>query len=410
MKRYNIRSGIYAILLAGLTGLVSCAKTEEPPKPVGTSLPYTNTTTRKLAALLDSIPEASIYRAAFKRTGIQQYIDSLNADNGNAYYTLFVPVNKAWEAAGYTMNNINTVPAPELEVLIRYLSITGGIAAKPGSVVGETAYYPFTYPEKPVCSQVPGPFDDNGFYYYHRLSVGMTGGVLRLNGKDVGRKPVIPAVDGAIYLIDSMITKPVYESYQVLSADTAFTFYMGALKKSNELYDQKGILGNRYYNIRFNDTATLVLMTGGTDLGEEPATAVFAPDNNAFRKAGFASIEDVNSYIDGSALALAPPGTEMLTNMDSILVNHRILINAAGNVNMSLTNPYTGCLLSNAWPNYVNNGDALGAITYRIENGRIVLHRQDAPQGRGAVVIGPSDITTLTGVIHRVDNLLLPNP
>lgn len=408
MRTDYIRLGIYVICLHWLITAVSCTKTEEPPKPVGTELPYTNTVTRKLAALLDSIPEASIYRAAFKRTTIQRYMDSVNAINPNTPYTLFVPVNKAWEAAGYTMDKVNAMPAAVLDTLVRYITVVGGVSARADGLLGETNYYPLTYREMLTRTQVPNPFNFY-FQYYYRLCVGQSAGVLRLNGKEVSHKAGIPAVNGTLFLIDSLVTKPFYESYQVLAADTSFSFYMAALKKSNALYQKKGILGSFTNEVQFNDTCALTLMRGDLTAGLDPAAIVFAPDNNAFRKAGFNSIADINTYIDHSALAAAPSFTRMLTNMDSILVNHRLLINIQ-RINSGYAYLYTAGLRSNAYATSLNNSTALGAITYRQENGQIVLHRQDAPQGRGAVVTGPSDITTLTGVIHRVDNLLLPTP
>lgn len=393
--------------------LVACAKTEEPPRRVGEELTYTNGVTKSLAQLLDSIPEASIYRAAFNRTSIQAYMDSLNEGVVKSPYTLFVPTNKAWEAAGYTKDNINAVPVAALDTIIRYLAVAGGMPAT-SKLYGGVLLYPLMYSDGDLTrTQVPGPFNA-ALAYFYRLTAGISDGVLQLNGKAVGKSPAIAATNGTIFMIDSLVIKPFYESYQVLAGDTSFSFYMAAMKKNNELYQQKGIIGAPYQNIQFNDTLSLVLTTGLTTPGTDPVSIVFAPDNNAFRKAGFNSIAAINSYIDKSALAASPDGTQLLTNMDSILVNHRLLINFNNNSNIRLNTNYsylyTTSLLNGYYPSNLNNGNALGAITITRNNGQIILHRLDAPSGRGAVITTPSDITTLTGVIHRVDNLLLPTP
>lgn len=405
MKQYRL--SVLCILL--LAFAAACSKTEEPPKPVGDKIPYHNTTTRKLAALLDSIPEASVYRAALGRTQVQHYMDSLAAGNSNAYYTLFVPTNKAWAAAGYTMNNINTVPVAELDTIIRYLAVPGGLPAGATDLFGETTCYPLMDPDRDITrSQVPSPFQLwGGVYYYYRLIVGMTKGTLRLNGLPVGHTPGIPATNGVIFMIDSLVTKPFYESYQVLNADTSFSFYMAALKKSNDLYLQKGLLGPEV--VEYNDTISLVLKVGGFVPGNDPFSITFAPDNNAFRKAGFNSIAAINQYIDQSAIVAADPYTPMLTNMDSILAYHRI-VSRYGDVNENYGYLYSIDLLNHFYNVDLSNAPITGALQVQSGNGKITVHRQDAPSGRGATIMPASDITTLTGVIHRVDNLLLPTP
>jgi hypothetical protein len=40
----------------------------------------------------------------------------------------------------------------------------------------------------------------------------------------------------------------------------------------------------------------------------------------------------------------------------------------------------------------------------------VVVHRDDIPGGRAVNIIAPHDITTLNGIVHRVDNLLWPTP
>ncbi|RFS19438.1 hypothetical protein DVR12_22650 [Chitinophaga silvatica] len=388
-----------------LVFISACTKTEEPPKPIGDKLPYNSNVTRSLSQLIDSIPETSVFSIALKRTTILRYMDSLAGKNPAAPYTMFVPTNKALQDAGFTSDNIGTVPVAILDTLIRYLTISGGIPANTSNLTGETNYYPLMYPDRTITrSQVPSPFLLwTNMYYYYRLVLGMTDGVLRLNGKTVCKTPGIPATNGTVYMLDSLVKKPFYESYQVLSHDTSFTFYMAALEKNNAMYNAKGIIG------QMNDTSALVLAVGTNTPGKEPFTIVFAPDNSAFRKAGFNSIEDINSYIDKSALASAPNYTQMRTNMDSILVNHQLISNYNA-LNPALTYLYSIDLRLNMFGVNLTNAPSPGAVTVQNINGQVVLHRQDYPQGRGAAIISPSDITTLTGVIHRVDNLLLPTP
>ncbi|NIG55415.1 fasciclin domain-containing protein [Chitinophaga sp. Cy-1792] len=403
MKKYTNWS-LYCFCLLLLL-ISACTKTEEPPKPIGDKLPYSGNVNKSLAQLIDSIPEASIFSAAIKRTTIQRYMDSLAGKNPNGPYTMFVPSNKAWQAAGFTADNIGTVPVATLDTIIRYLTIPGGLPANTVDLTGETNFYPLMAGDRTLTrSQVPSPFLSwTNMYYYYRIAVGLTSGTLRLNGRTASKAPAIPAINGSLFLLDTMIVKPFYESYQVLNHDTSFSFYMAALKKNNAIYTAKGIIG------QYNDTSSLVLAIGSNTPGKEPFAIVFAPDNNAFRKAGFNSIADINNYIDKSALVTAPDYTQMRTNMDSILVNHQILSNYNA-LNPFYTYIYSIDLLNNMFLQPLSNAPSAGALLATNINGQVVLHRQDFPQGRAATIIAPSDITTLTGVIHRVDNLLLPTP
>jgi uncharacterized surface protein with fasciclin (FAS1) repeats len=372
-------------------------------------LPYVVKSSKKVDAIIDSIPEATLFKAAFKRSTIQAYSDSLTslAD------TYFIPTDQAFIKAGYTADKLNTMPVGELDQLLGYLIVRGYVNTAQQNPRQGVSYQPLIHPDPTMQGTMPGVFS-SGLPYIYVLTVGFSGNNLLLNGKTVKANAVgIRGSNGSVFMIDDIVTKPTDEMYQLLQADTSLTFYMAALQKSNDVYMQKGIAGAVYYNVRFDDIDWLMLNNNyiANGAGALPFAVVFAPVNNAFRKAGFHSISDVEAYIDRSELATTTDYEEILTNMDSILVNHRFLSGFYDNTGYSLNTGwsylYTTDLLS---LKTISNGGNEGAMIFTGSAGKVTMHRQDFPNGRAANIIPVSDITTLNGVVHHVDNLLLPTP
>lgn len=402
-----------SIVLFSLTILAfGCSKVEDPPIPVGKPIPFQSSPkpTESILQLLDSLPQATIYKAAWQRADLEHYIDSLRGKNTLLPFTLFIPTDSAFKQAGYTIAGVNNMPVAQLNILLRYLAIYNIITHDTMPLAaGSTTYYPLMYPNPAFTT--PGL---SYFPYQYKLTVGAYNNTLYLNGKSVGphTTPLV-ATDGSIFLIDSIVSGPIpFTTAALLQADTSYSFYLAACSISDSIYNYQGD-----YGFPYDDTSYLYLDNNNNRPEHDGWAEVFAPDNNAFRNAGFSSINDIRNYIDTSALALEDPNAYpyiyMTTNMDSILVNHRLLNNQYsfnGLVNQSMSYVYTVDMLYNPSMQALNNGYLMGAITFQNSSGQVVMHRQDYPGGRAVHVIPPYDVTTLTGVLHRVDNLLLPTP
>lgn len=411
----NILS-ISIVFLALIVWTVGCSKVEDPPIPVGNSLPYKSSSrpTDSLVQLLDSLPQTTIYKAAWRRADLQQYIDSLRGAQKDSLlpFTLFIPTDDAFKKAGITIDTVNSWPVAQLDTLLRYLAIPNIITYDTMPLaMGSTTYYPLMYPNP--------SFEDAWFDvapYLYKLTVGAYNNTLYLNGRSVGGHTTpIRATDGSIFLVDSVVTTPIpYTTAQLLQADTSYSFFLAACSISDSIY------GIQYEggSFPYDDTSYFYLNANSRYPGQDGWAEVFAPDNNAFRNAGFLTIDSIRNYINNSAIALEDPNAwpfiYMVTNMDSILVNHRLLtcqyVYASGHtVNAARSYVYTVDMLYNPSMQALNNGEVLGAMTFENSSGQVVIHRQDYPNGRAAHIIGP-EITTLTGVLYRVDNLLLPTP
>ena len=413
-----------AVMGLCLLTAAACRKTEDPPIKVGGQLPYKDSLTKSLTQVLDSLPESSLYKAILKRSDLQHYMDSLANGSVNVPYTLLVPTDKALTAAGYTMDAIQAAPVEKLDTLIRYLSLPGSLNPNTWLQTGLNLN-PLMYPDFTLSGSAGG-FPFGGFAYYYTINVSFASGALWLNGHKVsGQALPIAATDGTIFRIDTLVQKPVGEVYQLLNADTSYSYYMAAMRINDSLYTAQGIIGAPYFNVCYCDTCSLQFSNpDNTGAGINPFAVVLAPTNDAFRKAGFQTIGDISQYVNNSALASAPYGTFMLTNMDSVLQNHQFLYGFLITLDLfsgyfyTITNGnyvYTNDMLNDPTivqysiiPAGITTKFHLNNVVFRNEGGRPVAYRIDNPAGPGAALTDPDNITALNGVIHRVDHLLMP--
>ncbi|MBN9383732.1 MAG: hypothetical protein J0H74_23445 [Chitinophagaceae bacterium] len=414
MNVYSFQKWLPAIIVSLLL-ISSCTKTEDPPRKVGEELPYP-APAKTLGQLLDSLPDCTMYNAMYKRSGLKPYIDSANGKNPNTPFTLFVPTDKALSAAGYTMDIINAAAPTILDSVVRYLALSGNYRTDPHVPSGTTIFTLMQPDPNLVRTTMPTVFSAYQPYVY-LLTPDFQDNALWLNGKKVSSTTTpLSAINGCLYRIDSLVQKPFYEMYQLINTDTTLSYYIAALRINDSLYQAKGIIGSMYSNIQYNDT--LGLMLAPADAGQAMFEVLLAPTNNAFRKAGFQSIDDIRTYINNSALASSPGGTQMLTNLDSVLSFHQLLYgyySTFGWIGQGAAYIYTCDMLNNPymaqlWVTGVTPRVSLNNVFFQDAGGRIAVRRIDAPTGRAAVITSNSDIPTLNGVLHHVDDLLLPNP
>lgn len=399
-------------LLAG-----SCTKTEDPPRRIGQELPY-NGATKTLVQLLDSMPDATLYKAMYQRSDLPHYMDSLNNGNPTLPYTLFVPTDKALTAAGYTKDVIASTPVAQLDTLVRYLALSGNYSVAPGVTAGTTCY-PLMDEDPNMIRSIP----DQPVNYSYVLGVGFEGNTLFLNGsKASSQASPVAAVNGSIYRIDTLIQKPFYEMYQVVSSDTSLSLFLAGMRLNDSIYQERSILGFPGYYVNYNDTAGLQLASANRS-GGAPFSIVLAPTNDAFRKAGLGSVDAIRAFVNQSVVASPDYNyTYLQTNLDSIFQYHLLYFNGIiglgyNSYTAAGTYVYTYDMLQNpalvqrvyTIP-YSTDTYYLNYVTFGNKGGQVVVHRADNPSARAATIVAPSDVTTLNGVLHRVDNLLLPTP
>jgi len=176
----------------------------------------------------------------FHRTLLRANETALLAD---ASVTLLVPTNEAFRAAGYTEAGLDSLPASFADRLVRYQFIPSRITAPQGP--DYTAYTTLS------GSSIYGSSD---------------GAQLFFNGIPVFADTASTG-NALVYRLGGLLQAPSDSLSQLLAGDTSLTFLAEALRRTH-VYDT-------------------LLLTG-------PYT-LLAPDNNAFRNAGYDSLPAIDS-------------------------------------------------------------------------------------------------------------------
>lgn len=454
-----------AVFISLVFTTYSCSKIHETIPDAGSPVPYETKGMVPISRLVDSLSDLSIYRVIYANSDAAHYMDSARMASGknNMPFTLFAPNDAAFVQAGIDLAMARMLTQQQCNDLVLYLLVPGRILTdSEAPVEGGTALSP-VIPTMMVSFQDKWGNVTNRPYYF-TLDLAWRGQEVLLNGNpSAAASAAINASDGALYLLDTVIRKPTRSVYEELAADTSYSFYLAALEKSSSVYlDYKvGISpGDRNEELFFatadpfnNYLAELKQFIPAPAGAGRFATSyiVFAPDNNAFRKAGFSNIEAIAEFIDKSyvttqAYRNVDHAYPLTTNMDSVLFYSFITplyskdagLGMAFYYEQKVTNVFNTLLYTNSLESsYWQQGGISAAIEidfydwatfddntwqfaenvvksnrkwlFRSENGMITLRRGDMPDGPIAhLVPAHSNITALNGVIHRIDNLLLP--
>lgn len=311
MKR-NIR--MITLALCSLIIFGSCAKDNEGDHEPEASI----------ATIVATNPDFSLLEAAVIRAGL---LETLSAEGT---LTVFAPDNGSFEAAGLgTEAAINAVPVEDLKRIILY------------HVLGQE------YPADDI------PMGTTALSTANNLKVFVTKndkGVF-VNGVQVKTADIM-ASNGVIHAIGKVLMPPSGNIVEVAQSNSNLSFLVAAVVRAS---------------------------AGSTDVaavlsGAGPYT-VFAPTNEAFMNAGFATIADIQA---------ADPNT-----LAGILTYHVV----AGRV-------FSSDLSDGLMPETLNGEK----VTITLSGGAKV-------KGNGntsAANIILTDIVTTNGVVHVIDGVLLP--
>lgn len=263
---------------------------------------------------------------ALARTGLTSTLSTLSSN-----YTLFAPTDDAFRAAGFnTIQDIVKAPKQVLTPILLY------------HVLGA----------KVLAAQVPA---------------GPNAAVQTLNGADayvtsnsngvfINGNPVIvadvKAANGVIHVIDNILMPPVGNIVATAVANPNFTYLVAAVLRASQ-----------------GSTNVAALLSG-----DGPLT-VFAPVNQAFINAGFATIADITAADPNALTSILAYHVVAGRVFSSDLTNNMIVpMFAGGNTTITLT----------GGPKIKGNGNSMAANIIK------------------------TDIVTTNGVIHVIDGVLLP--
>ncbi|MEO6187906.1 MAG: fasciclin domain-containing protein [Ginsengibacter sp.] len=250
--------------------------------------------------------------------------------SGPGPFTVFAPNDAAFTASGINASAISQLPADALKNILLYHTIPSKIMA---------ADVP-AGPNAPVVTA-------NGETVY----VTKNGNGVFINGTKVATADVA-ADNGVIHIINGVLFPPTGNIVEVAQSDTTFSYLVAAVLRASQ-----------------GATNVADILSGAG-----PFT-VFAPTNNAFRGAGFATIDDINA---------APPAV-----LTGILTYHVIGARI-----------FSSDLVEGAMPATVNGG------TVKIGLNPSASVKGNSNTSASNIIV--ANIMATNGVINAVDQVLLP--
>ena len=294
--------------------IVSCKKDEDIPEV-------------KLSTLKAEIAnrsDLSLMDLSVQKSGLTSKLDSTAGS-----FTLFAPTNEAFAASKIDAALINSLSSDQLKELVLYHII-------------DAKYISSDLPDGPNA-RVTTASGDSVFVTKNSSGV-------YINGIKVQTANIV-ASNGVLHTISKVLVSPVGNLVEAVLADTTLTYLAAAVVRASQ----------------GSVNVAALLSSGGV-------FTVFAPTNQAFRDAGFASIDGINA---------ADPNV-----LGSILTYHVL----AGRV-------FSSDLTEGAQPTTL----AGGTVTISLVNGATVKGSGNASTSN---IIG-TNLMGSNGVIHLIDRVLL---
>lgn len=294
--------------------IVSCKKDEDIPEVKLSTL----------KAEIASRSDLSLMDLSVQKSGLSSKLDSTAGA-----FTLFAPTNEAFAESKIDAALINSLSSDQLKELVLYHTI-------------DVKYISSDLPDGPNAKVTTASGDS---VFVTKNSSGVF-----INGIKVQNANIV-ASNGVLHTISKVLLSPVGNLVEAILADTTLTYLAAAVVRASQ----------------GSVNVAALLSSGGV-------FTVFAPTNQAFRDAGFASIDGINAS-DPNVLG-------------SILTYHVL----AGRV-------FSSDLTEGAQPTTL----AGGTVTISLVNGATVKGSGNTSTSN---IIG-TNLMGSNGVIHLIDRVLL---
>ncbi|WP_343303447.1 fasciclin domain-containing protein [Chitinophaga niabensis] len=411
---------IKILSLALLVLAASCKKEEFMPVPEGGKIPYEEVTTA-----LQELLNGTNYQL-FKQAWNKSNMNSILALKGaKASYTLLVPDDAAMKAAGWNENSINNAAQEDLDTLLMYHTLNGmldstAIREQIGNVgrISLLTNPRFTEQLNGPGNAVPYPLPSE-----YRQYIGITReGELLVNGKGAGTAKPLMAKNGVIWPINKVQVQPGKTILEILQADGRFGLYLEALRINDSLYSAVDGL----------DVFSMMdyLFLPGLDCrkaeidwdcfcpkytpGMLSRFSLFAPTDDAFKKEGLFTPEDIRELASRSKPAYIDYVLQGRMTTDSLLSMH--VWGMQGQLMRVDVPPvfYSNDLTPEKLKFHdIQSGGIFSPVTgttplefSKDANGRVQVKYKDSQYEKATVIEG--DIQAMQGPIHVVDRLIIP--
>lgn len=416
--------------------LAACNKTEFLPDPEGAQVPFKPEGTQSVEELL-ATSSATLYYSAWQKSNIKKI---LTEKGPKVRITVFAPDDAAMQSAGLSAAVIDQMPVEELDSLMMFYTVVGDITAdelrrRTDNLVAKTMLgIPGLYSKYYEGSELGGV--DN-FHYRHYLAI--VGDQLLANGKSTGPLNYKPATNGGLYVMGKAIERVRKTMMQVLKEDGRFTMFLESMRLTDEMFidkvasDIEPLFGYKPDPQEIKSSYASERKYYEKGLGIEPdlgwpspniiSSAVFAPTDEAFRKAGFQTIDDIMQFNAERGTAKFDENIFQASGgypMDTIFSYHRDWgrVDATKDPSYGIAADNATVFYSNVLNSSLNNymvnigGNAQAIFAYRMpfdfsrSNSGIQMAIRGAEQSPISLI--ETDINTLNGPVHVVDQLFIP--
>lgn len=436
----NMRILRSVVLWSSLFLLAACTKSEFLPDPEGSQVPFQPEATQTVEELLAASP-AKLYYSAWQKSNIKTI---LKAKSSKLVYTVFAPNDAAMQAAGLTASAIAQMPVAELDSLMMFYTTIGLVTQTElkqrtdNFVVKTLLQRPGLY--LPYYENTGTGVNQYDLYFYKNY-VGIKGEALLINGKNSGKLNYAPAVNGGLYVLEKTIEKPNKTILEALKSDGRFTMFLESQRLADENYieaminDMEPLFGYRpepeevlpyisnrkLYTVGWGINAPIYSGYIGPNI---TISTLFAPTDDAFKKAGFQTVADIMRFNERSAGTIHFDDSSFSGvggyPMDTVYNFHRDWgrmfqpMTSGGDKAYANTTVFYGNVLSAGLNEYMVNvgGNPPSNFAYKMplefssanNSIQMKVKGSDFP----AAVVTETDINTLNGPIHVVDRLLFP--
>jgi uncharacterized surface protein with fasciclin (FAS1) repeats len=398
--------------LAILLFATACRKEEFKQLPHGEPVPYTDTARHELGSLLGVTPHTLFYSAWQK----SHVADILMSQGSGVRFTLLAPDDAAMTAAGFDAAGIAASSAEQMDSLVRYHLIpqqldTLAVRQQRGSVRHKSML------TDPVMMENLNSLGSNVTYpvpYTYRQYIAMkANGHLIVNGKDAGKATPYYATNGMIWPVNRVLERPRESILDLLQRDPRFSIFAQLYQQTDNIWAEASMGFYERYTYR-----RLTPEYGVTILSD----AFFAPTDEAFRKAGFESVDDLMA-LNGRSMPYFDWDVFEMRNgfvTDSLLAYHswgRFYAPAGpfGIGYLSAAIFYSNDLTNENLADFDLNSSSSGAapiytmpLEFGSDNaGRVTVKVKGTSHAPATII--EADVNTFQGPIHIVDELILSN-
>lgn len=332
MKINQKLQSIFLVTVVGTMITFSSCKKDDDPAPIVVTPPVVLPT---IAGFVTSDTSFSILLAAVSKAGLAGALSNAGT------FTVFAPTNAAFRAAGITTAAINTLDSATVKSIVSYHAL--GATVKSGDVPASDAVTTLN------TAKLFASKNGNGVF---------------VNGIKVTNADVAVS-NGVIHVIGSVLTPPTKTITQIAlptPTDTTFSFLVAAVLRA-------GLLST---------------ISGPGKL------TVFAPTNNAFRAAGFAT---------PAALTAADSAT-----VRKIVLAHVLPTNVFASDLSAVASPIT-----NTANPLASTANIQQTLMFGVTSGVPNVKVTGSTSAASNVIVSPAlfNIVATNGVVHVIDKVLL---